>query len=57
MVFEERTRQTELLKNWLQEFSINVGISNLNLFSLPIMVNRDVIMKTNWGHCLLKDCT
>jgi hypothetical protein len=39
MVFEERGRQTELLKNWLHESSINFGISNLNLLSLPVMVN------------------
>ena len=38
LAFEEKSLQTQLLKNWLHEAAINFGIGNLQNLSLPILV-------------------
>ena len=38
LAFEEKSLQTQLLKNWLHEAAINFGIGNLQNLSLPVLV-------------------
>jgi hypothetical protein len=38
LIFQERSRLTLLLKNWLDEAAINFGVANIHQLSLPIMV-------------------